>query len=145
MEGSRSSDSATSRVAAHKVNSDNQLSLTPAVTLHFGGRPGVVRSREVACWSAIASCAGVAGRATGNGRAALHLGRDLGGITSDGSSSIDRRRTADHLRGRSTCLTCTRWTRSQLAVRDRQTMVGGWCSGGRYVMYVIICVLARGV
>lgn len=93
------------RLDTHKINSNNQLCFTPAISLNFGGRSSVCRRWEVlSSRRAIASSAGVARRATGNRRAALHGGY-LGRVTGYRSTGVNWGRTADHLRGRSACLT----------------------------------------
>lgn len=120
----------------YKINANNQLSLTPAVALDLGSGPGVCGCREVlARGRAVASgSASVAWRASGDWRAALHWWK-LRGVAGDGGSSgIDGWRATDHLRGRSSSLSCRAGGRSQ-SVSQSQVGDGG---GGRWV-YVREC------
>lgn len=96
---------------SYKINADNQLRLAPAVALDLGSGPGVCGGREVlARRRAVASgTTSIAWRASGDWRAALHWW-ELRGVTGDGgSSSIDGWRATDHLRGRSSSLSCIAW------------------------------------
>lgn len=94
----------------YKINANNQLRLAPAVTLDLGSGPGVCGGREVlARGRAVASgTASIAWRASGDWRAALHWWK-LRRVTGGGSSSIDGWRATDHLRGRSSSLSCIAW------------------------------------
>lgn len=102
---------------AHEIDSDNQLCLTPAAAFYLSSGPciGCGRSR---LRSAIALATGVARRTTGNGRTALHCGRNLGRIAGCRSSSINWWRAADHLRGGSSGLTYVRV--DKVSVKGRQ-------------------------
>lgn len=95
----------------YKINANNQLRLAPAVALDLGSGAGVCGCREVLAWGrAVASgTASIAWRASGDWRAALHWWK-LRGVTGDGGSScVDGWRATDHLRGRSSSLSCKVW------------------------------------
>lgn len=122
---------------AYKVDADNQLCLTPTAPLNLGGRSCVVGGREaLASGGTIGTgAAGVAGRASGHGLlTGLHLGRNLGGVACDRSSGVDWGRAADHLRGRSTCLSCTG------KMRKSARLTGGpcvyFCGSRRYLVFL---------
>lgn len=97
-------------LGSYKINADNQLRLAPAVALDLGAL-GVCGGWEVlARGRAVASgAASIAWRASGDWRAALHWWK-LRGVTGDGGSScVDGWRATDHLRGRSSSLSCRAW------------------------------------
>lgn len=113
--------------ASHKINANNQLRLAPAVSFDLGCWSRVCGSRQVlARGRAVASgAASIAWRASGDWRAALHWWK-LRGVTGDGGcSSVDGWRAADHLRGRSSSLSCRAWED-----RCQSGELGGW--GGRF-------------
>jgi hypothetical protein len=88
----------------HKVNADNELSLTPAVALDLGGVPGIRGDGHVALglWRRL-RVARVAGVAWRSGSA-----HDRRRVSGDGRAGVDGGGTTNHLGGRSACLTWVR-------------------------------------
>lgn len=87
----------------YKINAHNQLGLTPALTLDFGGVAAKGRERHAALgllWRRLLVAAGNIGVAWRSGSAT----HDRRWVAGDRRSSLDGRGTSDHLRGRSAAL-----------------------------------------
>jgi hypothetical protein len=98
---------------AYKIDTDNQLSLAPAVALDFGGRVALVGGEGPGglgrCRRRVAGRASISGGAARDGRrAASHDGRWIPGNRR--GAGVDGRRTSNHLR---------RWSAVRALVGER--------------------------
>jgi hypothetical protein len=113
----------------YKVDADNQLCLAPAVTLDLSGRiPRVRSTRQIVLLRRSRRrisrrLSAIARRTTLARRRATH-GDLRRRVTGDGRTRVDRRRTANHLRG---------WCPGRALLREGTLTADWWRRTGRIV------------